>query len=101
MAKVSAIVKNERRRKMAKKYAAKRAALKKIIMDRELPEDERWMASLQLAKLPRNGAANRVRNRCEITGRPRGVYRKFKMSRIALRELGSAAKIPGITKSSW
>lgn len=101
MAKVSAIVKNERRKKLAKKYANKRAALKAIVMDRDLPEDQRWLASLQLAKLPRNGAATRVRNRCEITGRPRGVYRKFKMSRIALRELGSAAKIPGITKSSW
>ncbi|WND02781.1 30S ribosomal protein S14 [Temperatibacter marinus] len=101
MAKVSSIVKNERRKRLAKKYAAKRAALKAIVMNRELPEDERWMASMQLAALPRNGAATRVRNRCEVTGRPRGVYRKFKMSRIALRELGSAAKIPGITKSSW
>lgn len=101
MAKVSAIVKNERRKRLVKKYAAKRAALKAIVNNRELDENERWVATMQLAKLPRNGAATRVRNRCEITGRPRGVYRKFKMSRIALRELGSAAKIPGITKSSW
>lgn len=101
MAKVSAIVKNERRKRLVAKYATKRAELKAIVMNRELGDDERWMASLQLAAMPRNGAATRVRNRCEITGRPRGVYRKFKMSRIALRELGSAAKIPGITKSSW
>ncbi len=101
MAKVSAIMKNERRKKLVKKYANKRAELKAIVANKELAEDERWYASMQLAALPRNGAATRVVNRCKVTGRPRGYYRKFKMSRIALRELGSDAKIPGLTKSSW
>lgn len=101
MAKKSAINKNARREKLVEKYAAKRAELKAKVYDKSLSEDERWLAALQLAKLPRNGAQTRLRNRCEVTGRPRGYYRKFKMSRIALRELGSAAKIPGVVKSSW
>jgi len=101
MAKKSAMNKNARREKLVEKYASKRAELKAIVYDKSLGEDERWLAALQLAKLPRNGAATRLRNRCEVTGRPRGYYRKFKMSRIALRELGSAAKIPGVVKSSW
>jgi len=101
MAKKSAIAKNKRREKLVAKYAAKRAALKAIIQDKSLGDDERWAASMQLASLPRDGAAMRLRNRCEVTGRPRGFYRKFKMSRIALRELGSQGKIPGVVKSSW
>jgi len=101
MAKKSAINKNARREKLVAKFANKRAALKAQVYDKSLSEDERWLASLQLAALPRNGAETRLRNRCEVTGRPRGYYRKFKMSRIALRELGSAGKIPGIVKSSW
>ena len=101
MAKVSAVEKNERRKKLVAKYAAKRAALKAKIMDKSLPDDERWMASMQLSQLPRDSAAMRVRNRCQVTGRPRGVYRKFKMSRISLRDLASDGKIPGVVKSSW
>jgi small subunit ribosomal protein S14 len=101
MAKKSAIEKNKRRMRLVAKFANKRAELKAKATDKSLPDEERWMANLELAKLPRNGAANRVRNRCEITGRPRGYYRKFKMSRIALRELGSAGMVPGIVKSSW
>lgn len=101
MAKVSSIEKNNRRKKMVKQQADKRAALKEIIMNRELPFDERLQAQMKLAKLPRNGAKVRVRNRCELTGRARGTYRKFKLSRIKLRELGSFGRIPGLTKSSW
>ncbi len=101
MAKKSAINKNKRREKTVAKFAAKRAELKAKVYDKSLSEDERWLAALQLAALPRDGAATRLRNRCEVTGRPRGYYRKFKMSRIALRELGSAAKVPGLVKSSW
>lgn len=101
MAKKSAINKNLRRVKLVAKFADKRAALKAQVYDKSLSEDDRWLASLQLAALPRDGAKIRVRNRCEITGRPRGVYRKFKMSRIALRELGSQGKVPGLVKSSW
>lgn len=101
MAKKSAVEKNARRARKVAQAATKRAALKAKIMDRSLPEDERWFASLQLSALPRDGAAIRYRNRCEVTGRPRGVYRKFRMSRIALRELGSQGKIPGVVKSSW
>ncbi len=101
MAKVSAVEKNERRKRLVAKYAAKRAALKAIIKDKSLPDDERWMASMQLSQLPRDSAAMRVRNRCQVTGRPRGNYRKFKMSRIALRDLASDGKIPGVVKSSW
>jgi len=101
MAKKSAINKNERRAKLVAKYAAKRAALKAQVYDKDLDDDERWMAALKLAALPRNGAKTRLRNRCEVTGRPRGNYRKFKMCRSSFRELGSAGKIPGIVKSSW
>ena len=101
MAKTSAIEKNKKRRKLAAKYAAKRAELKAIANDRSLPDEDRFMARLKLAELPRNSAPSRIRNRCEVTGRPRGFYRKFKMSRIALRDLASDGKIPGVVKSSW
>jgi small subunit ribosomal protein S14 len=101
MAKKSMIEKNERRRRLAKQYGAKRARLRAIVYDRKLPIEERFAAVLKLAQLPRNSAASRIRNRCEITGRPRGNYRKLKISRIALRELGSKGLIPGLVKSSW
>jgi small subunit ribosomal protein S14 len=101
MAKKSAIERNDKRRKMAKQYAAKRARLKAIADNRDLPMEERFQARLKLAQLPRNGAAVRIRNRCEVTGRSRSVYRKFKMSRIALRDLASTGQIPGMVKSSW
>jgi small subunit ribosomal protein S14 len=101
MAKKSAIEKNNRRAKLAAQYAARRLALKTIIMDKSLPIEDRFKAQLKLAEMPRNGAMNRVRNRCEVTGRPRAYYRKLKMSRIALRELGSKGQVPGIVKSSW
>jgi len=101
MAKKSAIERNNKRKRMVEKYAAKRDELKAIIANEELPLEERYKARLKLAELPRNSASNRVRNRCEVTGRPRGYYRKLKMSRIALRELGSLGKIPGLVKSSW
>ena len=101
MAKVSAVEKNKKRIKLAKKYEAKRKKLKKIVMDKKVNLNERFEAALKLSKLPKNSAKNRIRNRCEITGRPHGYYRKLKMSRIALRELASMGKIPGTTKSSW
>ena len=101
MAKKSSINKNERRRKMVKQYAERRAALKRAAADQSISEQDRFAARLKLAALPRNSAAVRIRNRCDVTGRPRGVYRKFKMSRIALRELGSQGLIPGLVKSSW
>ena len=101
MAKTSAIQRNLKRIRLVKKYAKKRLALKKIINDKKLPLNERFQAQLKLAKIPRNSAKIRIRNRCEITGRPHGVYRKLKMSRIALRELASKGIIPGMTKSSW
>ena len=101
MAKASAVEKNKKRIKLAKKYEAKRKKLKKIVMDKKVNLNERFEAALKLAKLPKNSAKNRIRNRCEITGRPHGYYRKLKMSRIALRELASMGKIPGMTKSSW
>ena len=101
MAKVSAVNKNNRRRKMADQYAARRAALKAIVMDRSKPIEERFRATLKLAEMPRNSAKVRIRNRCEVSGRPRAYYRKLKMSRIALRELGSLGRVPGIVKSSW
>ena len=101
MAKVSAIENNNKRRKLVKKYASKRAELKAIISNRELPIEERFKAQLKLAELPRNGAKIRVRNRCAVSGRPRGNYRKLGLSRIALRELGSKGLIPGLVKSSW
>jgi small subunit ribosomal protein S14 len=101
MAKKSSIEKNNRRRKLAAQYAAKRTKLKAVANDESLPLEERFQARLKLAELPRNASATRIRNRCEVTGRPRGVYRKLMMSRIALRELGSLGLIPGLVKSSW
>jgi small subunit ribosomal protein S14 len=101
MAKKSAIEKNQRRRAMVAKYAAKRQELKAIVSDRSRDPEERFEATLQLAKLPRNSSPTRVRNRCAMTGRPRGYYRKFALSRIALRELASSGQIPGVVKSSW
>lgn len=101
MAKKSAVNKNQKRRRMVQRYAAKRARLKASARDRSLPPEERFQAYLRLAALPRNGSAVRVRNRCELTGRPRGFYRKLRVSRIALRELASLGQIPGMVKSSW
>ena len=101
MAKKSAIEKNEKRRRMVAKYAARRAKLKALAMDEDKPLEERFQARLKLAELPRNSAPSRIRNRCEVTGRPRGYYRKMKMSRIALRQLGSLGMVPGLVKSSW
>ena len=101
MAKTSAIEKNKRRAKLSKVHASKRATLKGIVMDRSLPVEDRFDATLKLAQLPRNGARVRVRLRCELTGRPRGNYRKFKLSRNALRELANSGQIPGVTKASW
>ena len=101
MAKTSAIQRNLKRIKLAKKFLKKRNELKKIISDKKLPLDERFKAQLKLSKLPKNSAKTRIRNRCEITGRPHGVYRKLRISRIALRELASKGRIPGMTNSSW
>lgn len=101
MAKVSAIQKNKRRRMQVARDASKRAALNAITHNQELPIEERFRATLKLAEMPRNGSKIRVRNRCEVTGRPRAFYRKLGMSRIALRDLGSMAKVPGLVKSSW
>jgi len=101
MAKKSSIEKNNRRRKLAKKYSGRRARLKEIARDKTFPMEERFAAALKLAQVPRNSSKTRIRNRCEVTGRPRGVYRKFKMSRIALRDFGSQGLIPGLLKSSW
>jgi len=94
-------LKNLKRIKLSKKFSKKRENLKKIIKNKKLPLKERFEAQLKLAKLPRNSAKIRIRNRCEITGRPHGVYRKLRISRIALRELALSGKIPGMTKSSW
>ena len=101
MAKTSSIQRNLKRIRLVKKFFKKRETLKKIIKNKKLPLDERFKAQLKLAKLPRNSAKIRIRNRCEITGRPHGVYRKLRISRIALRELASKGIIPGMTKSSW
>lgn len=101
MAKKSMVERDLKRRKLADKYAAKRARLKELIKDQSKPAEERFMAALQLAELPRNSSKTRIRNRCLVTGRPRGFYRKLKMSRIALRQLGSEGKVPGLVKSSW
>ncbi|MGO9423199.1 30S ribosomal protein S14 [Roseiarcus sp.] len=101
MAKKSAIENNLRKQRLAKKFAGRRQRLLDVANDEARPMEERFEARLKLAELPRNGAANRVRNRCEVTGRPRGFYRKMKMSRIALRELGNKGLIPGLVKSSW
>jgi small subunit ribosomal protein S14 len=101
MAKKSAVEKNSLRIRLAKRAAARRARLKAIAIDRTAPPEERFAAQLKLAELPRNSSETRVRNRCAMTGRPRGYYRKFKLSRIALRELASSGQIPGMVKSSW
>jgi small subunit ribosomal protein S14 len=101
MAKTSAVERNRKRERLAQRYAAKRAALKAVARNKDLPVEERFKAQLKLAELPRNAAPSRVRNRCEITGRPRAFYRKLRMSRIALRELASQGMIPGMVKSSW
>jgi len=101
MAKLSSINKNEKRKKLVQKYAAKYAKLKAIADDESLDEGERLMARLKMAEIPRNGNPTRVRNRCATTGRPRGYYRKFGINRIELRNLGNRGMIPGLTKSSW
>ena len=101
MAKKSMIAREVKRQKLVEKYAAKRAALKEIINDESKPMEERFRASLKLAKLPRNSSATRLHNRCQLTGRPHAYYRKLKISRIALRDLGSKGQIPGMVKSSW
>ena len=101
MAKKSSIEKNNRRRRMVARFATKRAELAARAKDQSLGLEERFQARLALAELPRNSAKVRIRNRCEITGRPRGYYRKLKVSRIALRDLGAAGLIPGLVKSSW
>ena len=101
MAKTSSVQRNLKRIKLVKKFLKKREMLKKIINNKKLPLDERFSAQLKLSKLPRNSAKIRIRNRCEISGRPHGVYRKLKISRIALRDLTHEGKIPGMVKSSW
>lgn len=101
MAKTSSVEKNNRRRRMAKQYAAKRKRLKAIAMDKKVSIEDRFAARLKLAELPRNSSPTRIRNRCELTGRARGFYRKLKLSRLALRDLSSQGMIPGMVKSSW
>ena len=101
MARKSSIEKNKNREKLVNMHAARRMRLKNMVRDKELPIEERFNAGLKLSEMPRNGARIRLRNRCEVTGRPRGYYRKFKMSRIALRDLGSTGQVPGLVKSSW
>lgn len=101
MAKTSSVERNKKRERLAKKYAAKRARLKAMAKDPSLSADERFQARLKLAELPRNSAPNRIRLRCGLTGRPRGNYRKFKLSRVSLRDLASHGMIPGMVKSSW
>lgn len=101
MAKKSSIEKNNRRKRMTKQFAARRAKLKAIAYDKDLPMEERFAATLKLAELPRNSSATRIHNRCELTGRPHAYYRKHRLSRIALRDLGNKGLIPGLVKSSW
>ena len=101
MAKLSSVNKNEKRKRLAKQYAGKYARLKAIAEDESKDDDERFMARLKMAEIPRNANPTRIRNRCELTGRSRGYYRKFRLSRIMLRELGNKGLIPGLTKSSW
>ena len=101
MAKKAMIERDRKRRRMAKKFSSNRTRLKAIADDRSAPPEEQFAARLKLAELPRNSAKNRIRNRCEVTGRPRSFYRKLKMSRIALRDLASQGQIPGMVKSSW
>lgn len=101
MAKVGSVETNKRRQRLIKQYADRRAKLKEMACDPNVPPEEQFAARLKLAKMPRNSSATRYRNRCEVSGRPRGFYRKFRMSRIALRELGAAGQVPGLVKSSW
>jgi small subunit ribosomal protein S14 len=101
MAKTSSVEKNKRREQLSKLHRAKRGALKAVVMNRELPIEDRFEATLKLAQLPRNGAENRVRLRCELTGRPRGNYRKFKLCRNQFRDLANNGQIPGVVKASW
>ena len=101
MAKLSSINRNEKRKRLVKKYAGRYAKLKAIANDKSLDDGERLIARLKMAEIPRNANPTRIRNRCELTGRPRGYYRKFKLSRIALRDLANSGLIPGVTKSSW
>lgn len=101
MAKKSSIEKNKHRIQLVAQYADRRSRLKAIVQDREVSIEERFAATLKLAELPRNSAKNRIRNRCEVTGRARGYYRKLRMSRIAMRDLGNKGLVPGLTKSSW
>ena len=101
MAKLSSIEKNKHRQELVQRYAAKRARLKEVARDLEMPPEERFAARMKLAEMPRNSSKTRVRNRCELTGRPRAYYRKLRMSRLALRELASRGLIPGMTKASW
>jgi len=101
MAKTSSVEKNDRREKLSEAHAKKRAALKSVVMDREAPIEERFEATIKLAQLPRNGAKVRVRLRCELTGRPRGNYRKFKLSRNMLRSMANSGQLPGVVKASW
>ena len=101
MAKISSVERNKKREKMVKQFANRRAKLKALVSNREISVEERFEAAVKLAQLPRNSAANRTRLRCAVTGRPRGNYRKFKLCRIQLRELGSTGQIPGLVKSSW
>jgi small subunit ribosomal protein S14 len=101
MAKTSMVERNKKRRRLAQKFKTRRTRLKSVAADRNLPAEERFAARLKLAELPRNSSPTRIRNRCELTGRPRGYYRKLRMSRIALRDLASQGQIPGMVKSSW
>ena len=101
MAKTSSIERNKKRERLAKQYAARRAKLRAAALNEDLPLEERFAARLKLAQLPRNSSATRIRNRCELTGRPRAFYRKLKLSRIALRDLASKGQVPGMVKSSW
>ena len=101
MAKTSSINRNDKRRALSKRFDSKRKRLKAIVMKKDTPVEERFKATLTLAQMPRNSAKNRIRNRCELTGRPRSVYRKLKLSRIALREMANSGLIPGMVKSSW
>ena len=101
MAKVSMVERDKKRRRLVAQYAKRRTALRVAVRDASLAPDERFAASLKLAAMPRNGAKVRLRNRCEMSGRPRGYYRKFRMSRIALRELASRGQVPGVVKASW
>ena len=101
MAKTSSVEKNKRRQRMTKQFAARRAKLKAIVKNKELPMEDRFAATLKLAELPRNSSRTRIHNRCELTGRPHAYYRKHKISRIAMRDLGNKGLIPGLVKSSW